>query len=88
MEHNGPELMVRLREAGAKRHTLLGSDSLVNRRVYAVMFTFQPDAIGAIEWMMNNNPGAFDSGQVVKGDRVVATVTPGDGVGGTTIEWR
>lgn len=88
MEYKGDLLMVRLRETGEKRHTLLGTDSLVNRRLHAALFTFQPDAIGAIEWMMENNPGHFDSGQVVKGKRVVATVTPGDGVGGTTIEWK
>jgi predicted NAD/FAD-dependent oxidoreductase len=87
MEYKGPELTVRLRETGAKRHILLGSDCLVNRKVHAVRFLFDPDAVDAIRWMFENNPGHFDSGQVVKGDRVVATVIPGEWIGGTRIEW-
>jgi hypothetical protein len=88
MEYKGPELTVRLRETGAKRHILLGAGELVNRRLHAVRFLFDPDAMDAIRWMFAHNPGAFDSAQIVKGDKVKAVVTPGDGVGGTAIEWR
>jgi hypothetical protein len=87
MDYKGPELTVRLRETGAKRHTLLGDGELVNRKLHAVRFLFDPDAVDAIRWMFRNNPGHFDSGQVVKGDRVVATVVPDEGIGGARIEW-
>lgn len=76
MTYKGPELMVRLREAGERRHVLLGSGSLVNRKVHAARFLFQPEAIDTIRWMFDHNPGVFDSGQVVKGGRTVATVSP------------
>ena len=57
--------MARLREVGDKQHQLLGRDRLTNRWVHAIGFEKIEAAREALRWLVEHNPGAFDSVQVI-----------------------
>jgi hypothetical protein len=65
--------LVRFREAGSKRYVGLGDGALAPR---LAQFSTQAHAAEAIRWMFANNPGAFDSGQIVINKTVAQTLMP------------
>ena len=58
--------MLRARTAGSARHELVGSDSLVNRRLHAIMIGDRETAEEYARWLLRENAGpeGFDSVQV------------------------
>lgn len=57
--------MVRLREAGARRHRGLGRDNLTDKWMHVLMFESMAEAEEAARWMLDNNRDSLDSAQVI-----------------------
>lgn len=61
-----PDHFVRVRETGAKRHTLVASNGLTRSKLYAIALDHDA-AVDYARWLLANNdgPDGFDSAQVV-----------------------
>jgi hypothetical protein len=55
---------VGVREAGARRHKLLGDGFLTTKRIHEIRFTAEDRATEEAAWLFDANPGAIDSTQV------------------------
>jgi hypothetical protein len=69
-------LFIQLREKGQSRHGLLGRSAVGVKRVHAVSFASFAEAKHYVDWMFDNNPGAFDSGRILDGKRIVYAAAP------------
>lgn len=56
---------VRVRRQGDKRHRLVGRTRLTRLWIHAISFKDRGDAKEHAEWLLDNNRGKLDSGQVV-----------------------
>jgi hypothetical protein len=52
------------REAGSRRHKLLGDGFLTTKRIHAIQFGTEDRAADAAATLFDNNPGAIDSTQI------------------------